>query len=193
MNYVIWKYDHVEGACSLLEPTGIDSMVPLKEGEPIASGISGSGLSSAMNPESPDDLMLLDNVHNTDGILVASPRLRAFLGERNLADVEYLPISILDHKGRVAAPDYFVIHPVAPVDAIDADASLCKMSRIKKDRIQSMKKLALRPDAIPADRKLFRLKGLWNVALVSRPVADAISAAGFSGIRWLELSAYPES
>ena len=56
-----------------------------------------------------------------------------------------------------------------------------------------MEKLVLRPDAVPANRSLFRLKGLWNVALVSRPLANAISAAGFSGVRWLELSAYPES
>lgn len=191
MDYLIWKYRDTDGACSILEPTGLDSIVPLKEGTPLQAELSGKALSAAMNPESPDDILLLDNVHNTDGILVVSGHLRAFLEARSLRDVEYLQVSIVDHKGRVASDDYWVVHPLSPVDAIDLVASDCKMSRIKKTRIQSMTQLVLRPEAVPADRELFRLQGLWGVTLVSRTLADAIAAAGFSGVEWQEVSAYP--
>jgi len=191
MDYLIWKYRDTDGACSILEPTGLDSIVPLKEGTPLQAELSGKALSTAMNPESPDDILLLDNVHNTDGILVVSGHLRAFLEARSLRDVEYLQVSIVDHKGRVASDDYWVVHPLSPVDAIDLVASDCKMSRIKKTRIQSMTQLVLRPEAVPADRELFRLQGLWGVTLVSRTLADAIAAAGFSGVEWQEVSAYP--
>ncbi|PTL83425.1 imm11 family protein [Vitiosangium sp. GDMCC 1.1324] len=191
MDYLIWRYNDVEGACSLLEPSGIDSIVPLKEGTSIWASLGSAGLSSAMNPESPTELRLLDNVHNTDGILVVSERLHAFLDARGLTHVEYLPMTILDHEGRVASKDYWVVHPIEPVDAIDMEASGCKMSRIKKTRIQSMERLVLRPEAIPAGRELFRLQGLWGVTLVSQPLADAITAAGFTGVDWTGTSAYP--
>ncbi|WP_341675043.1 DUF1629 domain-containing protein [Niveibacterium sp. SC-1] len=191
MDYLIWRYCDADGACSIMEPTGLDSIVPLKEGTPLLAELGGKGLSAAMNPESPDDILLLDNVHNTDGILVVSGHFRALLEAQSLRDVEFLPISIIDHKGRVASDDYWVVHPTNPVDAIDLVASDCKMSRIKKTRIQSMTRLVLRPGTVPADRALFRLQGLWGVTLVHRALADAITAAGLTGVEWQELSAYP--
>lgn len=193
MSFVIWTYSDVEGACSLMEPIGLDPIVPLKDGSPVLSVLGSASLSSAMNPDQPNDILLLDNVHNTDGIIVVSERLKSFLQTKGLNHVEYVPLTILDHKGRPIAEPFFVVHPVDPVDAIDQIASVCKMSRIKKDRIQSLEKLVLRPDEIPADRQLFRLKGLWGVTLVRNTLAEAISAAGFSGVRWLDVTAYPGS
>ncbi|GAA5182352.1 hypothetical protein GCM10025771_31440 [Niveibacterium umoris] len=191
MGFSVWTYSDSSGACSITEARGLDPIMPLKDGSPALSLLSGASLVSGMNPDQPDDIALLDNVHNTDGILVVSARLKTFLKSQDLTHVEYLPLTVEDHKGRAVSEPFFVVHPLQPVDAIDLEASGCRMSRIKKDRIQSMEKMVLRTAEIPADRQLFRLKGLWGVTLVRESLAQAITAAGFTGLRWLPIDAYP--
>ena len=39
---------------------------------------------------------------------------------------------------------------------------------------------------------MFRLKRFWDITLVRRDLANAITAAGFTGVEWLEVSNYQE-
>jgi hypothetical protein len=190
-NYVIWRYQDVKGACVLESVQGLERAYRLCDGTPLAEGFP-SGVNFHMNPDFPDDMLLLDNVRNPSMCLVASKRLQERLRSEALAYVEFLPVEIIDHKGRVASRDHAIVHPIEPVDAIDKDQSIFETSFIDENDIDSFKRLVLNEAAIPDDRHLFRLKGFWNITLVRRSLAEALAKEKFSGLSWLEIDAYPE-
>ena len=190
-NYVIWKYKSEDGACVLQDLRGIEQSFRLNNGTRLASDFPAE-VTLHMHPDFPDDILLVDNLLNRDQLIVASARLKNLLAAQGLANVEYLPVSIINHRERVASKDYFIIHPVDPIECVDENLSEYRMSRVDPDSIRSFSALALDENRIPAERALFRLKRFWDITLVRRDVASAITAAGFTGVDWLELLSYPE-
>jgi hypothetical protein len=189
--YVIWKYKSVPFACVLKPLVGLEKSFRLLEGVPLQNGFPGT-VQFHMDPDFPNDLVLPDNLLNPDFCIVASGRLAAALRARNVAHVEYLPVTIIDHKGRAASTECVIVHPVEPVDCIDTAQSVFDCSRINKTRINSFKKLVLDTTRIPADRKIFRLKGFWKAVVVRLDLMQALSKEGFTGLGWLPIQDYPE-
>lgn len=191
-DYVIWKYASYPGACVLQNLTGLEATFRLNNGTPLAADFP-PGVAFHMNPDFPNDLALGDSLLNSDMLVIGSARLKEFLAAREIAKLEFLPVGIVDHKGRLGREPYFVVHPVEPVDCLNRAQSVFKASVMNPAKISEVSKLVLSEEAIPRDRQIFRLAGYWNLTLVRRDLADAITTAGFSGIRWIELSAHPET
>jgi hypothetical protein len=190
-NFVIWKYKSVPDACVLKDFRGLEKTFRLNNGTPLAQGFP-SDVSFHMDPDFPNDLLIVDNVLNADMVIVASQRLCEAVRSLVPSGVEYLPVNIVDHKGRVASKDHCIIHPVHPVDAIDKDQSVFETNILDDDDIESFEKLIVDESRIPADRKLFRLLGFWGLTLVHRDVAKALDQQGFKGLGWQRLEDYPE-
>jgi hypothetical protein len=142
-----------------------------------------------MNPEFPLDTVLVDAPWNLEQWIVISPRVRDFLQARDVGHVEYLPVKIIDHRGRVASRDYTIAHPVGPVDCIDMKKSKFVWDP-EMDEMESLRRVVLREDRIPSDRHLFRLAKFYQPVVVRRHLAQALDAEGFTGIRWTELNKY---
>jgi hypothetical protein len=140
------------------------------------------------DPEHPRDTVSTDYLANTDSLLVISERLCDFLVKRMLSGMEYLPITIIDHKKKPIAEKYFIAHTVDHVDCLDLKASGPTFSRIRKTRVTEVKQLVLDPKRIDPKRELFRIKNFADEALVSRSLAEAITAAGFTSLGWTEFS-----
>jgi hypothetical protein len=133
---------------------------------------------------------LVDNLINTHQTIVASPKLRAFLEARGLKKVEYLPVTILDHRGRPASTEYSIVHPIEPIDCLDLAASQPHFSAIDKTTIQRVKKLVIDEAKLDPQRELFRANGFGKVTFASRALAQALDQAKFVGIQWKELADY---
>lgn len=190
-NYVIWTPKNIENACVLSELRGVEKTFLLNKGVSLESTFPASA-SYTMNPDFPTDTMLTDNLINTDMLIVGSLRLKKFLCSRKVTLVEYLPVSIFDHKGKIASGEYFIIHPVDPVECIDIDQSIVEWGLINPDTIDSIERLVINEAKIDSDRQLFRPKLFTDIILVKRGLAGAIDQEGFSGIQWVEVADYPE-
>jgi hypothetical protein len=190
-DFLIWKYRSVPHACVLNQITGTDKTVELRRGLPLRADFPAD-VGLHMHPDFPNDIALPDNVLNSDLLNVVSARLREFLESRDLASVEYLPVAIIDHKGRPASTEYFIAHPIEPVDCIDRQQSVFVENKIVKGAIRSMTKLAIDAARIPANRAMFKLKGFSDITLVRRELAQALDQQNFSGLGWTEIAAYPE-
>jgi len=140
----------------------------------------------------PRDTLLVDNLGNIDLLIVVSSKFKAFLESRNLKKVEYLPVTINNHKGRVASKDYYIIHPVEPVDCLDLEGSGAEMDFIAKSEVSSVERVVLDDTRIDYERELFKPSSFYEVTLVKRELAQAIDKMGFTGVRWLEMEDYPE-
>ena len=109
-----------------------------------------------------------------------------------MPDVEYLPVSIVDHRGRIASPDYCIVNPINPVDCLDADKSGADWSELNEGTIDSIAKLVITEEKVPPARQLFRMKYFYDLILIRRELAEAINGSGATGIRWIEPKDYPE-
>jgi hypothetical protein len=189
-DYLILIYKSVDGACVLKDLKGLEKTFRLNNGTSLAAEWPES-VTLHMHPDFPTDILLVDNVLNADMLIVASKRLQECVRSRAPVEVEYLPVKIIDHKGRVASSEYSILHPTNPVDCIDKEQSVFEADLIDPNDIDTIEKLVLDDARIPQDRLFFRLRGFWGITLVRRDLASAISAAGCSGIEWLEVDDYP--
>lgn len=190
-DYVIWGRDFSEGACSLAGMTGYAESWKLLDGQPLLGQLPAT-TRLAMNPARPGDRALTDSLYNLDKLIVASPKLRALLEALALPHLEFLEVAVVDHAGAPVTEPYVIVHPTAPVDALDAEASGADFSLIDPDTIDTVERLVLDGARIPSDRLLFRPKGYYDVILAHRDLAARLDAAGITGIRWIELDAWPE-
>lgn len=101
--------------------------------------------------------LLPDIVPNVFNVLIVSSRIRSIFTEEAIDDIEYLPLIILDKKGRVKSDTYCVANLIGSVDCLDVANSIYKDDSLEKGQIRSIHRLNLLHQQIPQDIRLFRL------------------------------------
>ena len=191
-DYVLWVAStRVKNACVLGDMRGFQDIYDLKSGVSFVESFPPD-VEFEMNPDFPDNIVLTDNLINEEGLIVGSGKLKQFLESRGANRLEYLAVSIRDHKGRIASKDYYVLNPIDPVECLDDESSVAEPSLILPDEIDSVQTLVLNVERIDPKREIFRIARFPIVTVVHRRLAEAIDQQGFTGVRWLELSDYPE-
>lgn len=191
-DFVIWGASQVAHAAIMRDLKGFDDEFGLTIGKPLLEGFP-TDVEFHMDPDFPKDIVLADNVENENMVVLVSEAVHRFLLAQNLSRVEFLPVTIVNHKGRPASTGHVIVNAVEPVDAIDLGRSELEMSEISEGYIDTVDKLVLEPQRIPADRHLFRLKGLRRAMVVRRSLAEAIDQQGFKGFGWIEIADYPDN
>ena len=191
-NYVIWTQKREELACVLNTFENVDKLYEFRRGISRIDDFPKNALFT-QDMDFPKNTRLIDNLCNVNSLIVASERLKLFLESRKITQIEYLPVSILDHQGNIASSSYYIIHPIHSIDCLDLEMSDPTWSKVTKNSIRSVKKLVLNEDKIPTDREMFRLQKYLLPVLVKRELAQAIDKASFSGIRWVKPENYPEN
>jgi formylmethanofuran dehydrogenase subunit B len=188
--FMIWRYASVPGAAVFTNLRGFEDIFRFDTGQPLKAEFPADA-AFHMNPDFPNDLLLPDNVANSLQVLLVSARLQEALQAAALVEVEYLPLSVIDHKGRVASASHVVVHPLGLVDAIDMEQSVYKSHRIVKGKIDKVTKLVIDSQRVPPDRQVFKLKGFGTPVIVRRRFAELLGAGDFSGLDWLDAAEFP--
>lgn len=183
--YLVWEAKLLDNVCTLDVFKGVERTLDLNEGIPCAKDFP-QGVTFQMDLSDPHDMLLADNLQNADYLIVASKKLKEFLESRSLKKVEYLPVTILDHKGRVASPDYFIVHPIDPVDCLDLDKCSPTHSTIDPEDITYIEELVLDESKVDPERELFKAKNFYIPTLVRQDLVEAIEAEGFDGVQLLD-------
>jgi hypothetical protein len=134
-----------------------------------------------MDPTFPKDIKLYDQISNLERLLVCSPKLRDFIQSLELPSVETLPVTIFDHKGKVASDEYSIINPYSVQDCIDQQASMFDWNPIDTDLICGMYELVLDHEKIDPAIPVFRPKHFAQFTFIREDIADAIVKQGFQG------------
>lgn len=143
-----------------------------------------------MNRDFPDDLGLEDAAFNLSNQLVVSERLRAFLEAREVSGVEFLPVTMLDHKGRSVKADYVIANLLTHVDCVDKEATTHEWNPLNENAMVGVRNLTVDPERIPDDVQLFRLEHVAGVIGVRRDLAEALEAEGFTGLAFSDFADY---
>lgn len=161
----------------------------LRKGRPLGDRYP-TDTAYRMNRDFPDDIALEDAAFNLDRQLVVSERLRAFLEERGGPDLEFLPVTLINHKGRAEKASYAIVNLLRHVDAIDQEATAFEWNELDETSMSEVSNLTVDPSRIPDDAVLFRLQHLTNVMGVRRDLAEAIEAEGFTGLDFTDFADY---
>lgn len=183
ITYVVWRFHDVPNSCVLDELLGVRKRYQIREGVPRAQGFP-SDAKFTLDPDYPNDTLLVDAFDNVYRMVVISPKLKAFLETQGLVKIEFLPVTVMDHKGRPKA-HYFILHPTCPVECLDLEASGVTWDTVNKDTVDTVKRLVLKTDKIDSDLKIFKIKFFYDYLIVRQDLAEAITAEGFTGIRWV--------
>jgi hypothetical protein len=184
----LWQTAYREGQAVLNPPSGVRKAYQLSKGVRRLADWPPD-VKCQMDDEFPDDLELADSLHGAVS-LVISRKLKEFLEARGVKDVEYLPLEILNHKGRRASKDYFIFNPNSIVDCIDIEASGIVWNNIDKDSISSCESLVLDAKRVPDQATVFRLK-LWpEVVVIDGALAAEMADKGFSGLHFVDPKKY---
>jgi hypothetical protein len=145
-----------------------------------------------MNLDYPFNLLLTDTLYNLHDLIIVSNKEKAFLETYELANIEYLPVTILNHKGKPVETNYFIIHPIYPIDCLDRAACDVIWSEIDSNVIETVTKLAIDENKIDGTLDLVRFKHLGRVIAIRRTLAEALDSEGFTGNKWIELNKFSD-
>ena len=191
-DYVVWAHSNkVKHSCVLDRLVGVKKKFELIEGIPQTSTFPENA-HFTMSADFPNNTVFTDSLINTYMVIVASERLKKFFESRNTKFLEYLPVRIIDHKGKPVNREYFILNPILPVDCLDNEKSNVKWSEIVEGDIRSVQRIILDPTRIDPDRELFRLHRYFDPILVRRDVAEAIDRDKLTGMRWIDADKFPE-
>jgi hypothetical protein len=188
MEFLLWQAIREAGHCGL-SPADIEEVDRLDAGEVVPAEFA-QPIKYEMSDNFPDDIELSDN-YETGGQIVISSRLKTFLQKiLPQARTQYLPAKVINHKGRVAAADYSILHLHDVCDCIDIEASQIEWNPLNKSRIMGCESLILKPDAVSESIQAFRLKFWGSNIVVRRSLANALEDQGFIGLAFVEPTEY---
>jgi len=187
-NFLVWSEGlYKDGVCKLGSLKGVPDDFEIHDGVSRLAGWPADA-SAPMHPRFPKDIGFADCLRGT-GFRVISAKARQVLegaGVGKPEKIEYLPIKIINHKGRVEPVEYFIANPLDIVDCIDMEASKAEMDSIDKGMIEDCAQLVLRENVIPAELKVFRL-AKWNSTIIVRStLAESMKAAGLTLLGFMD-------
>jgi len=189
MEFFRWKSWQTDGIC-VLAPLDIDRVWELHEGISRRNDFP-ENVFCKMSPMFPKDVQLSDNLYGA-GVPVVSYRVKEIL-EKEVAGsnrIEYLPVKIRNHKGRVASNDYFILNTLDVCDCIDFEKSGVVWNKIDPNFISRCKGLVIRSENIPASYKIFRLQYWGSVVLVRSDLVESLKATELTGLVFLPATGF---
>lgn len=190
-NFVLWSFEEVPNALVTDRLRGANNAGErrnLVSGKPFLDTFGGQ-LQFTADPDYPDDLLLIDTFSNTASVFPISLALKNFLVSKHLLEIEFVPVNMLDHRDNVVG-EYYLLHPLIPVDCIDIEKSDVKVDRLNEEMFNTVRELVLNEGNIPQQRKIFRIKGLYDAIAVERSLAEELSGQKFIGLDWIEIDEY---
>ena len=138
-------------------------------------------MSFKMSADHKKDVALLDHISNTEGVLLLSPKFCEYLRSQDLKDVEFLPVKILDHKGRVGSKDYSILNCNRVVDCVDQKKSKFSWDELDEPSM-NVSKLVFNPNALGEADLVIRAKFVPGDIFFREDLMKSILAQGFSGV-----------
>jgi hypothetical protein len=190
-NYVVWR-DRPDGKrCHLGPLKNVKKDAYLNEGVPLLAEWPENACYE-MDPDYKTRIQLTDSLIVRYYSVVVSERLKAFLLENGVEGNEFLPVAVINHKGRTVKEKYFLVNNVDQQDAFDQTKSVFEKNTIDTTQIDTVKKMVLDYGKIKPTAQFFRLKYYNVMILVRDDLAAKLTASGMTGFSFMTLDKFIE-
>lgn len=187
--FVVWDALAGQTFASLEGLENVAKVFELQRGVSRAKGFPDDA-TFRMNRRYPKRVQVADCMVNFEKVTVASKRVCDLLASKGAENVEYLPVTILNHKGRVASSDHVIVNPLKVVDCIDRSRSNLSWNEIDSDYIDFLEALVLDPRVLDPGDVLFRAKHLAAVVFLRKDVAEELDAQGLTGAQFIPVDEF---
>lgn len=140
--------------------------------------------------ERPEGMGLVDLVEETLSLFLISGRFKCILEEYGTKNIEYLPVKMKNHKGKIVAEDYWVVNFLVLIEAVDRKQSLFEVDAGEEDKIYIFHRLILLESVEKSGPPIFRLKEQPQTILIREDLMQRVAKAGLVGMRFTETSKY---
>jgi hypothetical protein len=185
---LIWLSDEPTGHCTL-DSTWIPNTTELERGISVAANFP-KDIVYQMSKRFPKDFILSDNFNVAGQIIVSKPLKEHLMKLLTKHKIEWLPVSIANHKNKVVSNDYFILHSLNVVDCIDIDKSIVEWNPLDKTILMGCEGLVIDEFKISDEFMIFRPLHWGSKTMVLPELANELEAAGFTGFRFVEATGY---
>jgi len=155
-------------------------------GEPLAPVYPPSACIFLTGEES--GIKLSSFVGNAKSMFLVSSGLRDLIAEYVTKNIEYLPVTICDHRKRPLGRDYFIVNPLGAIDCLDLKKSRVMYSKKDPAKIVQVRDYVLDRKKVKDAPQLFRLEHSRATYVIGPALARAIQARkDITNVKWDEL------
>lgn len=179
MKYWVFECGGNDGALIDVLPDHCPAKWRFNEGESLIREYP-SEVNLKFSNNRPEGRKLYDFVDNIIGFIIASERVKAVV-EQYEKNVEFLPVTIFDHKGNVAGENYYIINLLGSQPAVDMNKSTYRMDALEEEQMDRIKDFKGDYDAIDPEATFFREKNMLRLFLLRNDLHEAFVKEGFTG------------
>ncbi len=141
---------------------------------------------------SPSGKEVYDFINGRSSGLVVSKRAKELLEAEKGVNAEYVPLTIIDVKGKELEDEFFVVNPLERHEVIDLDKSTLKMSGIDKTQIAPShdNRIAVKKAGTFDEFDLLIPEHLQSQLMMSADLINKIEEAGLTNLKVIEPSEY---
>ncbi|WP_426756607.1 imm11 family protein [Myxococcus sp. Y35] len=139
-----------------------------------------------MSPEHPG-IKLSALIGNGRSMLIGSSAFKEAVQKHCANEIEYLPFTLHDHRGRPYSDDYCIINPIGTFDCLDLEASDISWSAKSPRKILRVREYVLDRAKMQSAPQLFRVEGAPSEYVIGRELARELYDRKLTNIRWTEL------
>ncbi len=148
------------------------------KGKPLLEKIE-LPLKYQFSDDKPEGRKLVDLQYNTLGLFIVSEKLAAILeGE---ADIEFIPVEIYDHRGKLASKNYFIANFLNVCDVVDEDKSKYVVDPFDEEEYDWIKKLVFDQSKLDESINVFRLKQSLRTVILTEPLVNKMKQENIQG------------
>ncbi len=134
-----------------------------------------------INESYPRYVDLADCISSKDRFMVVSKRLKEFL-ESKITGVEYLPVSIFNHKNQIVSKDYSIVNPTPAIDCVNKEESEIEWDIWNQiEYVEYCTKLVFHDEKIPNSTLIFCPEYFYGVIFIDESLADEMEMKQFTG------------
>ncbi|HYO53975.1 imm11 family protein [Archangium sp.] len=173
-------YRNADPRNSIIEDIGerVAKSWELTEGTRLKESIPES-TTFTLAPDSGD--ILCDFIPNISSVLVISSRAKEMLEAEGLREgMEYLPVTVLDKRGRPTKSRYYLANVLRKVPCMDRGNS--EFVPGSDDEILIVERLKLQEERIPREARLFRLGECPEVIIIRSDLLQRIQDEKLTGL-----------
>jgi hypothetical protein len=165
--------------------TSLEDAYRLHDGEPLLADFPDS-VTFQMKEDFPDDTLLTDTLINVNSVLIVSEKTKATLTELGVENVEYLPVTIKDHKNKAVKAPYFVVNPLVWVPLLRFDECEATMNEFDETKAESLGAFVVDPEVAGTAPLVFRVTHIPEYVMVRTSLARELEAKGLVGNRFIK-------
>lgn len=129
-------------------------------------------------------------IANTHSMLVVDRALKEIF-ENTGVDMECLPFVLLDHKGRVASTDYFIINPLGNLDCLNLEKSEIEWLEGPGSEVVGIEMYVLDTEKVKDAPDVFRIKHDREQIIISHQLADRMKKVKPTNVYLIDLEQAP--